>query len=362
MTLAAKPLRPVKVLRSGADLAAANLIPDSRIGEAEAVAERYAVAVTPHIASLIDPADPADPIARQFVPDARELTPGQGELADPIGDGAHSPVTGIVHRHANRLLLLPTLVCPVYCRFCFRRETVGPAGGVLTKDELDLAIGYIADHHQVSEVILSGGDPLTLSDRRLDEIMRRLNDIGHVETIRIHTRVPIAEPTRVSPELCAILSRETAVFVVVHCNHAREIAEPVAAAFRLLTGAGIPLLSQTVLLKGVNDDAETLSALMRSLVRNRVKPYYLHHGDLAPGTAHFRTTIAEGQALMRALRRLVPGPCVPSYVIDIPGGYGKVPIGPEYLSSDGTGMLIIEDDEGRQHLYDASGRDKTPGL
>jgi len=227
---------------------------------------------------------------------------------------------------------------------------------VLTKDELDLAIGYIADHHEVSEVILSGGDPLTLSDRRLDEIMRRLDDIRHVETIRIHTRVPIAEPTRISPELCRILSRETPVFVVVHCNHPREIAEPVAAAFRRLVDAGIPLLSQTVLLKGINNDAETLSALMRSLVRHRVKPYYLHHGDLAPGTTHFRTTIAEGQALMRALRRLVPGPCVPTYVLDIPGGYGKVPIGPAFLSPDGTSGLILEDDEGRRHIYAESGR------
>jgi len=356
MSLAAKSPRPAKVLRSGADLARAGLISELRTGEADAVADRYAVAVTPHIASLIDPDDAADPIARQFVPDARELVPGAGELADPIGDDMHSPVKGIVHRHAGRLLLLPTLVCPVYCRFCFRRETVGPAGGVLTEGELNRAIGYIADHEEVSEVILSGGDPLTLSDRRLDEIVRRLDEIGHVETIRIHTRVPIAEPARISPALCGLLARQTPVFVVVHCNHAREIVEPVAAAFRLLVGAGIPLLSQTVLLKGVNDDAETLSVLMRSLVRHRVKPYYLHHADLAPGTAHFRTTIAEGQALMRALRRLVTGPCMPSYVLDIPGGYGKVPIGPAFLSSDETGALIIEDGEGLQHKYDADGR------
>ena len=356
MTLVAKPPLQAKVLRSGAALAGAGLSPGSRAGEADAVAERYAVAVTPHIASLIDPGDAADPIARQFVPDARELVPGAGELTDPIGDGAHSPVAGIVHRHANRLLLLPTLVCPVYCRFCFRRETVGPSGGVLMQGELDRALGYIADHAEVSEVILSGGDPLTLSDRRLDEILRRLDEFGHVETIRIHTRVPIAEPARVTPALSAILARETPVFVVVHCNHAREIAAPAAAAFRLLARAGIPLLSQTVLLKGVNDDVETLSALMRSLMRHRVKPYYLHHADLAPGTAHFRTTIAEGQALMRALRRLVPGPCVPTYVLDIPGGHGKVPIGPAFLSPDGTGAPVIEDDAGRQHIYDADGR------
>ncbi len=356
MTLAAKLSRPAKVLRSGADLAAAGLVDGARAGEADAVAERYAVAVTPHVGALIDPADAADPIARQFVPDARELVKDAAELADPIGDGAHSPVTGIVHRHRNRVLLLPTLVCPVYCRFCFRRETVGPEGGVLSEDELDRAIAYIAGHGEVSEVILSGGDPLTLSDRRLGAIIARLDEIGHVETIRIHIRVPIAEPRRITPALAGCLVRETPVFVVVHCNHAREIAEPVAAAFRLLAVSGIALLSQTVLLRGVNDDAATLAELMRALVRNRVKPYYLHHADLAPGTAHFRTTIAEGQALMRALRRLVPGPCVPSYVLDIPGGYGKVPIGPAFLSSDGTGALIVEDDEGRPHAYDADGR------
>ncbi len=352
MTLTAKPARPAKVLRSGADLAAAGLIAEPRAAAADAVAERYAVAVTPHLAALIDGSDPADPIARQFIPDAAELAPNDADLADPIGDGAHSPVKGIVHRHANRLLLLPTLVCPVYCRFCFRRETVGPAGGVLTAAELDRACAYIAGHGEVSEVILSGGDPLTLSDRRLDDIMRRLDQIRHVETIRVHTRVPIADPARITRSLIGCLARETPVFMVVHCNHARELAPPVAAALRRLVDSGIPLLSQTVLLRGVNDDPETMAALMRALVRNRVKPYYLHHADLAPGTAHFRTTIVEGQALMRALRRLVPGPCVPSYVLDIPGGHGKVPIGPGFVSTDETGAAIVEDDEGRRHVYD----------
>ncbi len=353
MTVTAKTRPAERVLRSGADLADAGLIETSRAALADAVAERYAVAVTPHLAALIDTADAADPIARQFVPDAAELVTGAAELADPIGDGAHSPLKGIVHRHPGRLLLLPTLVCPVYCRFCFRRETVGPAGGVLTPGELDRAIGYVARHGEIAEVILSGGDPLTLSDRRLGDIIARLDAIPHVETIRIHTRAPIAEPARITPALCRCLRRDTPVFMVVHCNHPRELAEPVALACRLLVDAGIPLLSQTVLLKGVNDDAETLARLMRLLARNRVKPYYLHHADLAPGTAHFRTTIAEGQALMRALRRLVPGPCLPSYVLDIPGGHGKVPIGPEFLSRDESGAVIVEDDAGRRHLYDA---------
>lgn len=353
MTMTAKTRPAERVLRSGADLAGAGLIETSRAAEADAVAERYAVAVTPHLAALIDTADAADPIARQFLPDAAELVTGAAELADPIGDGAHSPLKGIVHRHPGRVLLLPTLVCPVYCRFCFRRETVGPAGGVLTAGELDRAIGYVARHGEVAEVILSGGDPLTLSDRRLGDIIARLDAIPHVETIRVHTRAPIAEPERITPALCRCLRRDTPVFMVVHCNHPRELAEPVALACRRLVDAGIPLLSQTVLLKGVNDNAETLARLMRLLVRNRIKPYYLHHADLAPGTAHFRTTIAEGQALMRALRRLVPGPCVPSYVLDIPGGHGKVPIGPEFLSRDESGAVIVEDDDGRRHVHDA---------
>jgi lysine 2,3-aminomutase len=355
MTLAAKSPASDRTLRSGADLADAGLIPASRVAEADAVAATYSLALTPHVAALIDPFDPDDPIARQFVPNARELDPHPRDRNDPIGDAAHAPMKGIVHRHPGRLLLLPTLVCPVYCRFCFRRETVGPAGGVLTENELDRAIRYIAAQEAVSEVILSGGDPLTLSDRRLDRIIGALDEIGHVETIRIHTRVPVADPGRITPELCEVMTRETPVFMVVHCNHAREIAEPVGPALHRLVTAGIPLLSQTVLLKGVNDDAETLSALMKALVRHRVKPYYLHHGDLAPGTAHFRTTIAEGQALMRALRRLVSGPCLPTYVLDIPGGYGKVPIGPEFLSRDESGTLTVDDDEGRRHIYDVEG-------
>ena len=354
MTVAAKPDRTEKTLRTGAALAEAGLIPDAGAADADRVSERYAVAVTPHLAHLIDPSDPADPISRQFVPDVLELTPHPADLADPIGDGAHSPLKGIVHRHANRLLLLPTLVCPVYCRFCFRRETVGPAGGVLTADELDRALGYIAAHDEVIEVILSGGDPLTLSDRRLADIVHRLDGLAHVETIRIHTRVPIAEPDRVTPALVEIVALETPVYMAVHCNHPRELAPPVTAALARLADAGIPMLSQTVLLKGVNDDPETMAALMRALVRNRVKPYYLHHPDLAPGTAHFRTTIADGQALMRALRRLVPGPALPTYVLDIPGGHGKVPIGPGFLSADETGAVVVEDDEGRRHIVEAS--------
>jgi len=279
---------------------------------------------------LIDRDDPDDPIARQFLPDTAELETAPMERGDPIGDTLHSPVAGIVHRHADRVLLMPSLVCPVYCRFCFRREAVGPVNGVLGAAELDAARAYITTHTEIREVILSGGDPMALSDRRLGEIVARLDEIPHVETIRVHSRVPIADPARITDGLARALSVKTPVWMVVHCNHARELTAEAGAALATLGRAGIPLLAQTVLLKGVNDDVAAMEALLRALLRRRVKPYYLHHADLAPGTAHFRTTIAAGRALMRALRDRVPGIAMPVYVLDIPGGAGKAPIGPDH--------------------------------
>lgn len=327
---------PERTLRTGAALERAGLVVDA--DAADTVAARYAVAVTPHIAALIDPDDPDDPIARQFLPDPAELETTPDELADPIGDKVHSPVPGVVHRYPDRALLLPTLICPVYCRFCFRREVVGGPGGVLTADELDAALGYIAATVGIREVILSGGDPLSLSDRRLGDILERLDAIPHVESIRIHTRVPVADPARITPELAAILARGKPLFLVVHCNHARELAPATQHALATLSRAGIPLLSQTVLLKGVNDDAATMEALLRALLRCRVKPYYLHHADLAPGTARFRTSVEAGRALMRELRGRLSGLCLPSYVLDIPGGHGKAPLGPDEWD-DGEGSI-----------------------
>jgi lysine 2,3-aminomutase len=332
---------PRRTLRSAADLRSEGLARDG----VEQVASRYAVAITPAMQDLLQ----VEPIARQFVPDAAELTTTADENADPIGDHAHSPVKGIVHRYPDRVLLKPTHACAVYCRFCFRREMVGPGSESLDAAELAAALDYIRAHEEIWEVILTGGDPLILSPRRLAEIVAALNDIPHLGVIRLHTRIPVADPSRITDELVAALTSDQAVYVVLHANHPRELTETAIAACRKIIDAGIPMLSQSVLLKGVNDDAATLEALFRAFVRHRIKPYYLHHADKAPGTGHFRTTIAQGQALMRALRGRVSGLCQPDYVLDIPGGHGKVPVGPSYLDGE-----TVTDWRGQRHAYTAA--------
>ncbi|HJS32536.1 MAG TPA: lysine-2,3-aminomutase-like protein [Alphaproteobacteria bacterium] len=339
-----------RTARSAAELVAAGAAGSERAGEIAAVAARYAVAVTPAMLELIDAGDSADPIARQFVPDARELDARPEERPDPIGDWTHSPVKGVVHRYPDRVLLKPTHACAVYCRFCFRREMVGPGGEALTPAELAAALDYIRAHGEIWEVILSGGDPLVLSPRRLGEIFGALGDVAHVQVIRIHTRVPVVEPARIDHRLLAALASDKAVYMALHANHPREFTPEARAACRRIVAAGIPMLGQSVLLKGVNDDPATLEALMRAFVANRIKPYYLHHADLAPGTGHFRTTIAEGQALIRDLRGRVSGLCQPTYVLDIPGGHGKVPIGPTYLRPDGA----VEEPGGVAHRIDSA--------
>ena len=341
-----------KTLRHLSELSDAGFIPADQRVALEKVAAQYAVAITPAMAELIDPADPRDPIAMQFVPDAAELETRPEETADPIGDHAHSPVTGIVHRYPDRALLKLTHVCAVYCRFCFRREMVGPAAEPLTARQLDAALDYIATHSEIWEIILTGGDPLVLSPRRIKQVVERLGAIPHVKVIRVHTRVPVADPARITPELVrALKAKGKATYIVLHANHARELTDAAREACALLVDAGIPMLSQSVLLAGVNDDAETLGALMRTLVECRIKPYYLHHADLAPGTSQFRTPIERGQGLMRALRGRVSGLCQPSYVLDVPGGHGKSPIGPNYLSQDEAGGTRIEDFNGALHCY-----------
>ncbi|MGO9699396.1 MAG: lysine-2,3-aminomutase-like protein [Xanthobacteraceae bacterium] len=336
-------------LRSVGELCDHALVPRERINALAEVAARYAVAITPAMVDLIDPADPLDPIARQFVPEARELEQSPQESPDPIGDDAFSPVEGIVHRYPDRVLLKIVNACAVYCRFCFRREMVGPGRGGLSPAALAGALDYIRAHREIWEVILSGGDPLVLSARRINDAVGSLAAIDHVKVIRVHTRVPAVAPERISAALVrALRVRDKATFVVLHVNHPRELTRKARAACARFIDAGIPMLSQSVLLRGVNDNAETLGALMRSLVECRIKPYYLHHADLAPGTAHLRTTIAEGQALMRALRGRYSGLCQPAYVLDIPDGHGKSPIGPNYLSEDGT---VVEDFQGRRHRY-----------
>jgi lysine 2,3-aminomutase len=300
----------------------------------EATEARYAVAISPAMHALIRAPD--DPIGRQFIPDAAELLTAPFEREDPIGDDALSPVKGVVHRYADRALLKPLLICPVYCRFCFRREHVGPDGGVLTEAELEAAYAWFAAHKQVSEIILTGGDPLMLSPRRLGSIVARLSAMPHVQTIRIHSRVPVADPERLTDALAAAMETDRSLWLVVHANHAREFTPAAAQALRRVRSLGIPLLGQSVLLRGVNDSAAALEALFRAMISHRIKPYYLHQLDAAPGTARFHVPIEDGQALLQALRGRVTGLAWPTYVLDIPGGHGKVPIGPGYLDEDGA--------------------------
>ena len=346
----------MKTLRDVRDLAAAALIAPEDAAGLETVAARYAIAITPAMAALRAPGDARDPIALQFVPDLAELDRKPDELDDPIGDHAHSPLEGVVHRYPDRVLLKLLHVCPVYCRFCFRREMVGPGeDAVLAPAKVDAALAYIETHSEIWEVILTGGDPLMLSPRRLAEIMGRLAAMAHVRIIRLHSRVPAVDPARITPEMVAALRvAGAATYVALHANHPRELTLEARAACARLIDAGIPMLGQTVLLKGVNNDIETLTALMRAFVETRIKPYYLHHPDLAPGTARFRLPVAEGQALVRALQGSVSGLCQPTYVLDIPGGHGKAPLGPGYVEARAAGVHLT-DFRGNGHAYGDAG-------
>ncbi len=295
----------------------------------DAVARRYATLIPAAFLDLIE--HPQDPIALQVVPHPDELRTTPHEAADPIGDDAFSPVPGIVHRYADRALLKPLLICPVYCRFCFRREHVGPGGGVLDDAALERALDWLRGHPAIGEVILTGGDPLMLSPRRLRRIVAALEGIAHIHTIRLHSRVPVADPARLDDALADTLATDKSIWLVVHANHAREFTPAACAAIRRVQARAVPVLGQSVLLRGVNDSVEALEHLLRAMVGARVKPYYLHQLDAAPGTRRFHVPIEEGLALLAALRGRVTGLAWPTYVLDIPGGHGKVPLGPDYL-------------------------------
>ena len=331
---------------SVADLIRDGLVRPDTAGVMDRVAKDFRIRLSPEMRL----AATSDGVARQFVPSAAELKTTPGDMTDPIGDAVHSPVPGLTHRYPDRAILHVTKTCEVYCRFCFRRETVGDTGH-LPEDALAAAIAHIAATPAIWEVVLTGGDPLVLSPRRLADLMTRLALIPHVGVVRIHTRVPVVAPGRVDEALIAALKSRLAVWVVVHTNHADELTPGARAALSRLADAGLPLLAQTVLLRGVNDDADVLEALFRALITLRVKPYYLHHCDMARGAGHFRTTIAKGQAVMAALRGRLSGTCLPTYVLDIPGGHGKVPIGPDYVSGGGDGVWAVRDWQGVAHGY-----------
>jgi lysine 2,3-aminomutase len=346
-------------LSTADELIAAGLAPEEQRHAIEEIGKAYAIGLTGTVANLIDFNDPADPIGRQFLPDPAELLRQPEETDDPTGDGIFSPVGGIVHRYPDRVLLKLLHVCPVYCRFCFRRTAVGPGRTVhLGPQALAAAIAYIADRPNIWEVILTGGDPLTLSARRLSDLMRRLKSINHVKVLRLHTRVPVADPAKVTPDLPnLLLASGKSVYVALHANHPRELSEPARAACARLVDAGIPMVSQSVLLAGVNDNIDTLTKLMRAFVEARIKPYYLHQLDPAPGTAHFRVPIAKGQELMRQLLGRVSGLCQPHYMLDIPGGRGKSPIGPNYLTRSPGEAYWVTDYKGRSHVYPPEARE-----
>ena len=338
--------RPIELVQTG-------LVAEADLPSITSVTDRYSMALTPAVIAAIDPADPADPVAAQFVPTVAELHTTASEIEDPIGDDAHSPVTGLVHRYPDRVLVKATLICPVYCRFCFRREMVGDQSGrPLTESQLTDIVEYIGSHPEIWEVILSGGDPLVLSSRRLGRLLGALASVEHVQVVRIHSRVPVVAPHRIDAELVATLrSLGKPVYLVVHANHANEFTPPAREALARLVDGGVPLLSQSVLLAGINDNLPALSTLMRTFVANRVTPYYLHHGDLAPGTAHFRVPIGQGQDLLRQLRGRYSGLCQPTYVLDLPGGHGKVPIAPNYLRSNEDDDWEVESYQGEWFTY-----------
>ena len=318
------------------------------------VAARFAVGVNDAVVAAMDSTDPTiDPVARQYIPSAEELARAQYERDDPIGDDIYSPVRGIVHRYPDRVLFKVTSVCPVYCRYCFRKMQVGPTGDALKKSEFQAAFDYIAAQESVREVILTGGDPLMLSPARLHTVFAGLEAIDHVRSIRVNTRAVAADPARVSAALLDVLkgSRKN-LALVMHINHAQEITNDVARAISELRSAGVMMLSQSVLLRGVNDSVAALQDLFYGLFERGVKPYMLYHLDPAPGTDHFRVPLQDGQALMRALRGHMSGLCLPEYMLDIPGGYGKVPLTPSYVREASQGGYEVTDYQGGTHHYE----------
>jgi len=347
-------------IRKISQLVAAELMEDQssqEIEKMEQVVEKFSLSLTPQIVELMQSGSEQDKeaIRRQFLPSAEELSVTPSELKDPTGDDVYTKVKGLVHRYPDRCLLMPIMSCPVYCRFCYRREKVGSDSKALSKVELDNAFSYIREHKEIWEVIITGGDPLVLKPKKLAEIFSELEAIEHVAVVRIHTRVPVVDSVRITEEMIQALKINKAVYVGISLMHPGDMTEMARVACARFVDAGIPLLGQTVLLKGINDTPEVMGELMRTMVKNRIKPYYLHHAELAEGTAHFRTSIHTGQQIMKALRGHYSGLCQPTYVLDIPGGFGKSPIGPSYLSAASECAqenFTVEDYQGKFHCYE----------
>jgi lysine 2,3-aminomutase len=311
----------------------------------------FRVDVTPYFASLMDPYDPNCPIRRQIIPSVHELVPFEAEMADSLAEGSHSPVPGLVHRYPDRVLMLVTTQCASYCRFCTRSRVVGDPTAQLSRAGYDQQLDYIARTPQVRDVLLSGGDPLVLNPKVLEGLLSRLRAIPHVEVIRIGTRVPVFLPMRIDEDLTAMLRQFHPLWMNIHFNHPREITPQVRRACEMLADAGIPLGSQTVLLAGINDCPNIIKALVHELVKIRVRPYYVYQCDLVHGAGHFRTPVAKGIEIIEALRGHTSGLCVPTYVIDAPGGGGKIPIMPQYLISQSDSGVVVRNFEGFISAY-----------
>lgn len=336
------------------------LTPEERAGTVLAN-HKLALAITPYFFNLIDPADEFCPIRRQVIPRLEETLTAPWEMTDPCGEDRHSPVPGLVHRYPDRVLFLVTDRCAAYCRYCTRSRLVSNASGYDFHPQLDRQIEYIAAHPEVRDVLLSGGDPLLLSDEKLEHLLGRLRAIRHVEFLRLGTRIPVFLPQRITPELCARLRRFHPLFISIHSNHPRELTTEVRAALGRLADAGIPLGNQSVLLRHVNDDPVVMKAHLHKLLLCRVRPYYLYQCDLIAGSAHLRASVQRGLEIMEALRGHTTGYAVPTYVIDAPGGGGKVPVSPEYVLSRNRDRVVIRNYEGRIFEYPEA-LDGTPLL
>ena len=334
------------------------LSPEERAG-AQFANTKLALGITPYFFNLIDPADENCPVRRQVIPRIEETTTAAWELSDPCGEDGHSPLPGLVHRYPDRVLFLVTDRCASYCRYCTRSRLVSNASGYDFHPEFDKQIAYIAEHPEIRDVLLSGGDPLLFSDEKLEDLLTRLRAIPHVEFLRIGTRIPIFLPQRITPELCAMFKQFHPLFLSVHTNHPRELTTEVRAALGRLADAGIPLGNQSVLLKHVNDDVTVMRALVQKLLMCRVKPYYVYQCDLIAGSAHLRASVRKGLEIMKGLRGHTTGYAVPQYVIDAPGGGGKVPVNPEYVLSRNSDRVVIRNFEGKVFEYPEA-RDGRP--
>src|SRR5437879_10462709 len=320
---------------------------------------KLALAITPYFFNLIDPADENCPIRRPVIPRLEETGTASWEMADPCGEDSHSPVPGLVHRYPDRVLFLVTDRCASYCRYCTRSRLVSNATGYDFHPEFDKQIGYIREHPEIRDVLLSGGDPLLFSDEKLEHLLSQLRAIPHVEFLRIGTRIPIFLPQRITPQLCAMLRKYHPLFISIHSNHPRELTTEVRDALGRLADAGVPLGNQSVLLRNVNDDATVMKALLQKLLLCRVKPYYLYQSDLISGSDHLRISVRKGPAILARLRRHTTGYAVPQYVIDAPGGGGKVPINPGYILYHDNEKIVIRNYEGKIFEYPELGNENV---